>query len=49
MFRIKKMFGNRLKARSEGAQKTEAICKYIVINKMTNLGMPRIEWAFEAA
>lgn len=49
MFRVKKMFGGELKARSMGAQKTEAICKCIIINKMNNLGMPRFEWVFEAA
>lgn len=49
MFRFKKMFGTDLKARSIGAQKTEAICKCIVINKMNKLGMPKFEWVFEAA
>ena len=49
MFRIKKMFGNRLKARSIGCQKTEVVCKCMIINKMNKLGMPRFEWIFEAA
>lgn len=49
MFRIKKMFGSGLKARSIGPQKTEVICKCMVINKMNKLGMPRFEWVFEAA
>ncbi len=49
MFRIKRMFGGRLKARSIGAQKTEVICKCMIINKMNKLGMPRFEWVFEAA
>lgn len=49
MFRIKRMFGGRLKARSIGAQRTESICKCIIINKMNKLGMPRFEWVFEAA
>lgn len=49
MFRIKKMLGSILKARSIGAQKTEAICKCMVINKMNKLGMPKFEWIFEAA
>jgi len=49
MFRIKKMFGEGLKSRSMGAQKTEALCKSMVINKMNKLGMPRFEWVFEAA
>lgn len=49
IFRIKRMFGGRLKARSIGSQKTESICKCMIINKMNKLGMPRFEWAFEAA
>lgn len=49
MFRIKRMLGERLKARSMGPQKTESICKCIVINKMNKLGMPRFDWVFEAA
>lgn len=49
MFRIKKMFGEGLKSRSMGAQKTEAFCKSMIINKMNNLGMPRFEWVFEEA
>ncbi len=49
MFRIKRMFGGRLKARSIGSQKTECICKSMIINKMNKLGMPRFEWVFEAA
>lgn len=48
MFRIKKMFGGRLKARSIGSQKTESICKSMIIYKMNKLGMPRFEWVFEA-
>lgn len=49
IFRIKKMFGGSLQARSLGAQKTEAICKCMIINKINKLGMPRFEWVFEAA
>lgn len=49
MFRVKKMFGGELKARLTGSQKTEAICKCLAINKMNKLGMPRFEWASEAA
>jgi hypothetical protein len=49
MFRVKKLFGSELKARSMEAQKTEAICKCMIINKMNKLGMPRFEWVFEAA
>ena len=49
MLRIKKMLGDKLKARLLGAQKTESICKCIVINRMNKLGMSRFEWVFEAA
>lgn len=49
MFRIKRMLGSKLKARSIGSQKTEVICKCIIINKMNKLGMPRFEWVFEGA
>jgi hypothetical protein len=49
MFRVKKMFGVGLKARSMGTQRTEAICKCMIINKINKLGMPRFEWVFEAA
>jgi len=49
MFRVKKMFGERLKARSMGAQKSESICKCLVINKMNKLGMPKGKWVLQAA
>jgi hypothetical protein len=49
MFRVKRMFGERLKARSMGAQESEAICKCLVINKMNKSGMPRGEWILNAA
>lgn len=49
MFRIKKMLGEGLKARHQEAQKTEALCKCLVINKMNKLGMPKFEWVLEAA
>lgn len=49
MFRIKKLFGERLKARSLGAQKSEAICKCLVINKMNKIGLPNGSWIEKAA
>jgi len=49
MFRVKKLFGEGLKARSLGSQKTEAICKCIIINRINKMGMPRFEWVYEAA
>lgn len=44
MFRVKKLFGEGLKARLLGAQKTEIICKCLVVNKINKLGMPEFEW-----
>jgi hypothetical protein len=44
MFRMKRMFGEQLKARSMGCQKTESICKCLVINKMNKLGLPNGKW-----
>ena len=49
MFRIKKMLGERLKARAMESQCTEAFCKCLVINRMNKLGLPKGEWVFEAA
>ena len=49
MFRVKKMIGNGLKARSLEAQSTEAHCKCLVINKMNTLGLPEGHWVSEAA
>lgn len=44
MFRMKKMFGANLKARSWGAQQSESICKCLTINKMNSFGMPKGKW-----
>lgn len=44
MFRVKKMFGEGLKARSIGAQESEVICKCLIINKMNKLGIPKGKW-----
>jgi len=44
MFRTKKLFGERLKARSIGAQEAEAFCKCLAINKMNKLGLPKGTW-----
>lgn len=48
MFKVKRILGVSLKARSIGPQKTEAIFKFMVIKKMNNLRIPRFEWVFEA-
>lgn len=44
MFRVKKAMGGGLKARNFDSQKTEAICKCLVINKMNKSGLPRGRW-----
>jgi hypothetical protein len=49
MFRVKKIFGEKLKGRSLGVQRTEAICKCLVLNKMNKLGLPDGEWVLKAA
>ena len=49
MFRVKKIFGDKLKARLVESQQTEAICKCLIINKMNQLGMPKFEWIWKAA
>jgi len=40
MFRFKRLFGGRLWARGLGTQRTEAMVKCAVLNRMTQLGMP---------
>jgi len=40
MFRIKTLFGNKLKARNFESQAVEAFVRCIVLNRMTSLGMP---------
>jgi hypothetical protein len=49
MFRLKRMFGERLKARSIGAQETESICKCLAINKMNKVGLPKSSWKIRTA
>lgn len=49
MYRVKRIFGGKLKAREIGCQTTEVVCKCIIINKMNKLGMPKFEWVLEAA
>ncbi len=44
MYRLKQITGSTLKSREWGRQRTEAMVKCIVINKMTRLGMPKGEW-----
>jgi hypothetical protein len=40
MFRFKQLFGGRLWARRQATQRTEALVKCAVLNRMTQLGMP---------
>ncbi len=40
MFRFKQLFGGRLWARGLATQRTEALVKCAVLNRMTQLGMP---------
>ena len=40
MFRFKRLFGGRLWARNLETQRTEAVVKCSVLNRMTQLGMP---------
>ena len=49
IFRVKRMLGERLKAHSSGAQRTEVICKCLVINKMNKIGLPKGQWVLKAA
>lgn len=49
MFRIKWMLGDRLKSRTMGSQRTEVLCKCLVINKMNKLGLPKGEWMIREA
>lgn len=40
-FRLKTIFSDKLKSRTEERQKTEAILRCIALNRMTGLGMPQ--------
>jgi len=42
------MFEGELKARSMGAQATEAVCKCMATNEMNKLEMPEFEWILKA-
>lgn len=44
MYRLKQVLGSNLKARSGASQSVEAQCKCLVINRMTDLGLPQGEW-----
>lgn len=44
ILRIKKMFGEELKSRLLTTQRTEVMCKCLIINKMNELGLPSGVW-----
>ncbi len=44
MFRFKRIFGGGFGSREMRRQKGELYSKSIVMNKMTQLGMPKGEW-----
>jgi hypothetical protein len=41
MMRLKILFGERLSARHEQAQKNQALLRCHALNRMTHLGMPQ--------
>ena len=43
MFRYKRLVGDRLRAKTPGAQATEARIAVSVLNRMSGLGMPESE------
>lgn len=49
MYRLKQVLGGNLKARSAAGQAVEVQCKCIVLNRMTDLGLPQGEWVAVAA
>jgi transposase len=44
ILRIKTMFGEKLKCRNLGSQRTESFCKCLAINMMNELGLPKGKW-----
>ena len=44
ILRLKTMFGEKLKGRQLNSQRTEVICKCLILNKMNELGLPRGQW-----
>lgn len=49
ILRMKKMFGEGLKSRLLETQRTETLCKCLIMNKMNELGLPKGIWKKEAA
>jgi hypothetical protein len=48
MYRFKQSFGNHLVSREWERQRTEILVKCLIINKMTELGMPDSQWRIAA-
>jgi len=44
MYRLKQILGGNLKSRCDANQAVESQCKCIILNRMTNLGLPNSEW-----
>lgn len=44
MYRLKQITGSTLRSREYGRQRTESMVKCLIINKMTQLGMPKGVW-----
>ena len=44
MFRLKQTFGNKLKNRTLGNQKTESRIRCRILNQFTQLGLPQFKW-----
>jgi hypothetical protein len=44
MYRIKQLFGDRLRSRNMEQQYVESYIKCLVLNKMTNIGLPKGYW-----
>ena len=49
ILRIKTMFGEKLKSRLLGTQRTEVLCKCLILNKMNECGMPKGVWEKQVA
>jgi len=48
MYRIKQLTGNTLRSRLIETQRTEACVKCMIVNKMTEIGMPKSSWSLAA-
>lgn len=44
MYRFKALLGEKLKCRKRAYQKAEVLSKYLIINRMNSIGMPKGRW-----